>query len=125
MLGPDNSVLRRGRPASASQAAISGHRVYDSSAVEALSFVRRCRDFGFTVEQTRDLLGLLGDKGRDCVEARDIAQAQLKVVRAKTLELMDLERSLAKFVTSCEAGCIRGPAPKCAILTDLGSKTCA
>ena len=103
----------------------SGHRVYDSSAVEALSFVRRCRDFGFTVEQTRDLLSLLGDKGRDCVEARDIAQAQLKVVRAKTLELMDLERSLAKFVTSCEAGCIGGPAPKCAILTDLGSKTCA
>jgi DNA-binding transcriptional MerR regulator len=103
----------------------SGHRVYGSPAVEVLSFVRRCRDFGFTVEQTRDLLTVVGDKGRDCVEVRDIAQAQLKVVRAKMLELMDLERSLARFVSSCEAGCIGGPAPKCTILTDLGSKTCA
>jgi MerR family copper efflux transcriptional regulator len=99
----------------------SGHRVYDSAAVQALSFVRRCRDFGFTIEQTRDLLSLVGDKGRDCVEARDIAQAQLKTVRAKVLELMDLERSLARFVTSCDTGCVGGPAPKCAIFKDLGS----
>ena len=51
----------------------SGHRVYDPAAAQTLSFIRRCRDFGFTIEQTRALLSLADGKDRDCIEARDIA----------------------------------------------------
>ena len=98
----------------------SGHRVYDADAVQLLAFIRRCRDFGFTIQQTRALVSLSHGKDRDCVEARDIAQEQLKAVRAKMLELMDLERSLARFVESCNANCLGGAAPKCTILKDLG-----
>jgi DNA-binding transcriptional MerR regulator len=98
----------------------SGHRVYDDAAVAVLSFIRRCRVFGFTLDQTRALLSLADKKERDCVEARDIAQGQLNAVRAKMLELMSLERSLARFVDSCNATCAGGPAPKCTIFKDLG-----
>jgi MerR family transcriptional regulator, copper efflux regulator len=94
----------------------SGHRVYDAGAVRRLAFIRRCRDF----DQTRALVALSHGADRDCVEARDLAQEQLKVVRAKMLELMDLERSLARFVESCNATCLGGSAPKCTILKDLG-----
>ena len=31
----------------------SGHRVYYARAIQLLSFIRRCRDFGFSIEQTR------------------------------------------------------------------------
>ena len=98
----------------------SGHRVYDARAVQLLAFIRRCRDFGFTIEQTRALVSLSHAEERDCVEARDIAQEQLKAVRARMLELLDLERSLAKFVSACNATCLGGPAPKCTILKDIG-----
>ena len=98
----------------------SGHRVYDAGAVQLLAFIRRCRDFGFTIDQTRALVSLSQTKERDCVEARDLAQDQLKAVRAKMLELLDLERSLAKFVSACNATCLGGSAPKCTILKDLG-----
>lgn len=98
----------------------SGHRVYEAAAVGVLSFIRRCRTFGFTLDQTRTLLALADKKERDCVEARDIAQGQLNAVRAKMVELMDLERSLARFVDSCNATCAGGPAPKCTIFKDLG-----
>jgi DNA-binding transcriptional MerR regulator len=65
----------------------SRYYVYDVGAVQLLSFVRRCRDFGFSIEQTRALLALSQGKDRDCVEAQDIAQEQLNAVRAKMLEL--------------------------------------
>src|SRR5258706_16380843 len=66
----------------------SGHRVYDASAVQLLGFIRRCRDFGFTLEQIRSLVSLSGDMSRDCAEARDIAQKHLNGVRTPMLELM-------------------------------------
>jgi DNA-binding transcriptional MerR regulator len=102
----------------AAQRRSSGHRVYDASAVEQLGFIRRCRDFGFTIEQIRALLSLAGSD-RDCVEARNIAQAHLESVRAKLAELKTLERSLAQFVDVCTATCAGGPMPKCTILKDL------
>ena len=98
----------------------SGHRVYDDAAVAVLCFIRRCRAFGFTLDQTRALLSLADKEERDCVEARDIAQGQLTAVRAKMVDLMSLERSLVRFVDSCNANCAGGPAPKCTILKDLG-----
>lgn len=98
----------------------SGHRVYASEAALLLAFIRRCRDLGFSIGQTRAFVSMSQGKERDCVEARDIAQEQLKAVRAKMLELVGLERSLARFVEECNATCVGGPAPKCTILKDLG-----
>jgi DNA-binding transcriptional MerR regulator len=33
-----------------------GHRLYSEKDVEQLTFIRRCRDFGFSVEQVRSLV---------------------------------------------------------------------
>jgi DNA-binding transcriptional MerR regulator len=52
----------------------SGHRYYDSSAEELLTFIRHCRDFGFPIEQVRELVSLARSDERDCFETRDIAQ---------------------------------------------------
>ncbi len=100
----------------------SGHRTYDASAIELLGFIRRCRDFGFTIEQTRAIVSLADGRSRACLEARDIAQEHLKTVRGKMLELLDLERGLSRFVDACTSACADGPAPKCTILQDLGMK---
>ncbi len=99
----------------------SGHRVYDASAVDLLTFVRHCRDFGFPIEQVRELVSLAASEQRDCFETLDIAQAHLKTVRAKLAELSALERSLARFAKSCSEMCAGGPAARCTILRDLGS----
>ncbi|MDP3355213.1 MAG: helix-turn-helix domain-containing protein [Polaromonas sp.] len=97
----------------------SGHRVYGSDAQEVLTLIRHCRDFGFSIEDTRALVSLAASEERSCAEARDIAQVHLDAVRAKLAELQALQTSLARFVKSCGEQCIGGPAPKCSILKDI------
>lgn len=97
----------------------SGHRVYTADAQELLMLIRHCRDFGFSVEETKALVGLASRDDADCVEAREIAQIHLDRVRAQLTELLALERTLSSFVTACTEQCAGGPAPKCNILQDL------
>lgn len=94
-------------------------RHYGDAALRRLTFIRRCRDFGFTIEQVRELVGLVDEPTRDCVEVRGIAQAHLQEVQAKLAELKALEASISGFVSSCNTACAGGPAVDCTILEDL------
>ncbi len=62
---------------------------------------------------------LVEDPGRNCLEARDLALDHLMAMRAKLSELKVLERSIARFVASCETACAGGPGPEWTILEDL------
>ena len=96
-----------------------GQRAYGEEDVRRLAFIRRCRDFGFSIEQVRSLVALVQDRERSCMDARDLAQEHLTAVRAKLSELQALERSIAGFIATCDASCAGGPGPDCAILEDL------
>ncbi|ODT17198.1 MAG: MerR family transcriptional regulator [Kaistia sp. SCN 65-12] len=94
-------------------------RRYSDNDVRRLTFIRRCRDFGFSIEQVRTLTTLVQDRSRTCLEARDLAQAHLSIVRQKLKELRELERGIAGFVANCNLQCVGGPGPDCVILDDL------
>lgn len=96
-------------------------RRYSDEDVRRLTFIRRCRDFGFPIEQVRKLVSLVQDQSRSCTEARDLAQTHLTDIRAKLRELKALESTIAQFVASCDAQCAGGPGPDCVILDDLGA----
>ncbi|MDB6002496.1 MAG: MerR family transcriptional regulator [Rhizobacter sp.] len=97
----------------------AGQRNYDDSAVRRLTFIRRCRDFGFSIDQVRELVGLVDEPQRPCIEVRDIASEHLGAVRKKLAELQALEASLSGLVVSCDAACAGGVAVDCTILEDL------
>lgn len=102
-----------------------GRRTYAVSDAKLLTFIRRCRDFGFPVEQVRDLVSLSTSRDRNCFEARDLASDHLQSVREKIAEMRELERSLEEFVTRCDIECAGGPAAECIILEDLaGDSRC-
>ncbi len=96
-----------------------GQRAYGEDDVRRLTFIRRCRDFGFGVDQVRVLVELVQDRQRSCTEARDLAREHLQVVRGRLAELLELEASLAAFVAECEADCAGGAGPDCVVLADL------
>jgi DNA-binding transcriptional MerR regulator len=104
--------------------ASNGHRYYRDDDLKRLTFIKRCRDFGFPIEQVRDLAGLFEDGDRACAEVRDLAQAHLDQVRAKLAEMRQLEISLAAFVGSCDTACIGGRTRDCVIMDDMASAGC-
>jgi DNA-binding transcriptional MerR regulator len=97
----------------------SGQRHYNEATVRRLTFIRRCRDFGFSIEQVRELVGLVDQRDRPCIEVRDIAATHLAQLRTKLDELKALEASLSAFVCSCETACAGGTSVDCTILEDL------
>lgn len=96
-----------------------GRRVYGQPAVRRLTFIRRCRDFGFSIDQVRELVGLVDEPDRPCIEVRDVAARHLVQLRQKLAELQALESSVAAFVCSCDTACAGGAAVDCTILEDL------
>ena len=97
----------------------SGQRTYGEEDVKRLTFIRRCRDFDFSIEQVRSLVRLVHDRDRSCIDARDLAEEHVATVRAKIVELNALEHGIPGFVVSCDASCAGGPGPDCSILEDL------
>ncbi len=100
----------------------SGQRIYTSGDLARLSLIKRCREFGFAIEQVRVLLGLSISPDRDCVEVRDVAKDHLRQVREKLVELKALERNLVEFVGRCDLACAGGPSDTCVIFGDLSAK---
>lgn len=97
----------------------SGQRIYGSDDLDRLAFIRRCRDFGFGIEQVRLLAGLSISADKDCREVGDIARVHLAEVQAKLTELKALEHSLQRFVAQCDSICCGGPGRDCVVFKDL------
>ena len=99
----------------------SGQRVYGADDLERLTFIRRCRDFGFGIDQVRLLAGLSISADKDCREVGDIARGHLKEVQAKLTELKALERSMQRFVAQCDSVCCGGRGRDCVVFKDLAT----
>ena len=99
----------------------NGHRYYRDGDFKRLAFIKRCRDFGFPIEQVRDLARLFDDGARPCVEVRDLAQVHLEQLRAKIAEMRHLESSLQAFVGGCNAVCVGGTTNNCVIINDISA----
>jgi MerR family transcriptional regulator, mercuric resistance operon regulatory protein len=93
------------------------YRVYETCDVRRLTFIRRARELGFTLDAVRALLGLSGDGSAACPEVRELAAGHLAEVRAKIADLQALERVLADAVRRCAAGEL----PGCPIIDALSA----
>ncbi|MCV7399322.1 helix-turn-helix domain-containing protein [Mycobacterium fragae] len=96
-----------------------GQRRYGEDDVRRLTFIRRCRDFGFPIEQVRILAALTCDSECSCAEARDLGVAHLAAVREKIRELRILEHHIARLIEAAEASCCSGSAADCVVLDAL------
>lgn len=91
------------------------YRAYSPDHLARLSFIRRARDLGFTLDEVRALIGLADRKGQSCRDVDTIARAHLADVDRKIADLKALKRQLTKVVDSCG----RGVVDDCKILEAL------
>lgn len=80
------------------------YRAYGADHLARLSFVRRARDLGFSIEAVRDLLRLNDQKRRDCASVGAVARAHLADVERKIKDLTALRRELRGLMDQCCAG---------------------
>lgn len=92
-----------------------GHRVYEGRHRRRMSFIRRSRELGFTLDQVRSLLSLVDSGAFTCAEVRDLTLDHLSEVRGKLADLKRLERVLTDMAAQCEDGSL----PDCPIIEAL------
>lgn len=95
-----------------------GHRLYGRLHLQTLTFIRRGRELGFTLDEIRALLDLGGPAKACCGGVREIAAKHLDDIRAKIADLKKLERLLANTIKLCQGG----TAPECPVLEILAPK---
>lgn len=78
-----------------------GYRLYGNDHLKRLTFIRRARALGFSIDEVRKLLELADTRKRPCAEVRVVAGAHLEDVRARIADLRAMERVLRETVARC------------------------
>lgn len=91
------------------------YRAYDDTHVARLRFVMRSRDLGFTLEEIRDLLGLVDGKAGTCADVQTLASRHVESVRAKIADLQRIENVLSETISQCTGDDV----PECAVIDVL------
>ena len=84
----------------------SNYRAYGSDHLARLSFIRRARYLGFTLEAVRELLTLSDDNDQSCEAVDHIATVHLAEVERKIADLSALQSELTRVLGSCRHGTI-------------------
>ncbi len=93
------------------------YRVYAADDVHTLRFVRRSRDLGFSLEETRELLALWRDKSRASADVKNLAMAHVRELEEKAAELKAMADTLRHLATHCHGD----HRPDCPILADFAA----
>ena len=88
-------------PASRSQ---GRHRLYDDEQVRRLSFIRRSRELGFSLDDIRALLEIAERRYPGCSETKTLTLRHLGNIRGKIASLEKLERALNGLTEACRPG---------------------
>jgi MerR family copper efflux transcriptional regulator len=95
----------------------AGYRQYTDKDLATLSFIRRSRDLGFSIEQIRALLGLWQDRKRPSRQVRALAQAHIEELEEKLQELQAMKATLEHLVHCCQGD----ERPDCPIIETLAA----
>jgi DNA-binding transcriptional MerR regulator len=80
------------------------YRSYGTSHLKRLSFIRRARQLGISLDDVRELLVLADDKDQSCEAVDAIASAHLRDVECKLADLTQMAGELNRIIGHCRKG---------------------
>ena len=92
-----------------------GYRLYTAEHLGRLTFIRRGRELGFTLEELRGLLRLVDGKAYTCAEVRALTLDHVADIRRKIADLKRLERVMLDISSHCSGKEV----PECPIIDAL------
>ena len=99
----------------------ANYRSYGPAHLQRLSFIRRARDLGFSLDAVRDLLALADDRDKPCGAVDAIASGHLAEVERKIADLGAMRDELKRVIGSCQ----RDTVADCKIIETLGPRLAA
>lgn len=97
----------------------SNYRDYSAEHLARLSFIRRARDLGFTLEAVRDLLALSDTPQQSCNAVDSLASHHLVAVERRISDLKALQTELSRMIHDCRHGVVA----ECNIIAMLAPQT--
>jgi len=92
-----------------------GHRAYDQFLLNRLSFIRRCRELGFTINEIRELIELIDSGDYSCASVLESTRKHLTRIRRNIRDLKKMEKTLKAISGRCAAEDV----PECPIVEEL------
>jgi MerR family mercuric resistance operon transcriptional regulator len=79
----------------------SNYRLYAKDAIERLTFIKRAKEIGFSLNDIKVLLGMADGKVRRCSDIQKFAETRLSKIRAQISDLQAMEKTLSDLVRQC------------------------
>ena len=80
----------------------SGYREYGPGSVEALRFIKRAQQLGFTLKEVEQLLHLASGGPDGCEDARTLADHRISDLETRIADLEAMRNSLERLLQTCE-----------------------
>lgn len=93
----------------------NNYRHYTVAHRRRLSFVRRCRELGFSLDEIRTLLAMIERGDYTCAQVEGLARDHLADIRARVADLRRLEAAMSDLVDQCSGA----ETPDCSLLETL------
>ena len=90
-------------------------RLYTDTHRKRLTFIRRCRQLGFSLDEIRELLDLVDGGSYTCDEVRELTLNHADEVKRKITDLRRMEKVLRDITSKCSGGRV----PECPIIEAL------
>ena len=95
----------------------NGYRDYSEANVRQLWFLRHARQFGFSIEECRELLALWGNPRRRSAEVHELVTEKLQDIDRHISELQEMKAVLSELLAACPGN----DSPECAIIDKLAT----
>lgn len=96
----------------------AGYRLYDADAVRRVRFIRKAKELGFTLSETKELLELRVTDTSACDEVEARARVKIEAVEDRIRELDRVRHVLHELVQACAASEETGECPILAVLDE-------
>lgn len=93
----------------------NGFRSYEERHLTRLTFIRRARELGFTLEEVQGLLRLVDGGHYTCAQVQELALRHAEDIQRKINDLHRMQRALKEMSAQCSGEEV----PKCPIVEIL------
>ena len=105
----------------APQRTYSGYRIYDQKDVDRLTFIKKAKNLGFSLEDIREILAIHDVQGSPCVHVLALLDRKIEEVRLWVKRLQGFQRELKELRRRVEVQTGGGPGESICSIVDEGA----